>query len=249
MLVKVLRRIKKIHDNYSWKFILDFEKKLGDFKSKPSNYRTDYFKEEISRKYILEKPFAGNFLDVGGGDGNLSYLLGVENNLKFNTVSLKKNTEDFKKKYNYFAVDLEPKGENVIYGDICNTGFLIDWGQYRNFFNVIYSNNVFEHLKKPWIAAENLYNLLKPDGICITVVPFAARYHEVPQDYFRYTHEGLKSLFESVGPIEILESGYDIIGRRNNWQGSGLANDIVPIDKFGAWRENWYTILIFKKIP
>ncbi len=36
-----------------------------------------------------------------------------------------------------------------------------------------------------------------------------------------------------VGDLEVLETGYDIIGRRNDWQGSGEHNDIVPTDRFG----------------
>ncbi len=46
----------------------------------------------------------------------------------------------------------------------------------------------------------------------------------------------------------MLESGYDILGRRINWQDSGSANDIVPVDEFGAWRETWFTVSILRKI-
>lgn len=120
--------------------------------------------------------------------------------------------------------------------------------KYNNHFDVIYSNNVFEHLRKPWIACSNINKLLKVNGICITIVPFSQRYHESPIDCFRYTHTGIKYLFEDVMDIEIIASGYDIDGRRNNWNGMGINNDYVIEDKFGAWRENWYTVLIFKKI-
>ena len=53
---------------------------------------------------------------------------------------------------------------------------------------------------------------------------------------------------ESIERIEIIACGYDIDGRRNDWNGSGLCNDYVIEDNFGAWRENWTTVLIFKKI-
>lgn len=112
----------------------------------------------------------------------------------------------------------------------------------------IYSNNVFEHLKKPWVAAQNLTKLLKPHGIIITIVPFSQRYHEDPGDYFRYTHTGIFSLFEDFGSFELLKTGYDICGRRNNWQGGGFNNDIVPVDNFGAWRETWFTVSVMRKI-
>ena len=113
---------------------------------------------------------------------------------------------------------------------------------------VVYSDNVFEHLKRPWIAARNVCALLQTGGIWITMVPFAQRYHESRSDYFRYTHEGMRALFEAAGQIEVIASGYDILGRRNEWQGTGKANDTVPVDEFGAWRETWFTFFAFRKI-
>ena len=69
----------------------------------------------------------------------------------------------------------------------------------------------------------------------------------MPDDFFRYTHRVFYSLFSSVGDYELLKTGYDIQGRRNNWQGSGNNNDIVPVDNFGAWRETWNTFTVLRK--
>ena len=45
----------------------------------------NYCKEEISRRYILERPGQKmKFIDVGARDGRLDYLLGIEKNMKFN---------------------------------------------------------------------------------------------------------------------------------------------------------------------
>ncbi len=82
----------------------------------------------------------------------------------------------------------------------------------------------------------------------VTVVPFSQRYHESPGDYYRYTHKGVEEIFYSAANFEVLESGYDIKGRRINWQGTGQASDIVPVDKFGAWRETWYVVCVMRKI-
>jgi hypothetical protein len=39
----------------------------------------NYCKEEISRRYILERPGQKmKFIDVGARDGRLDYLLGIE---------------------------------------------------------------------------------------------------------------------------------------------------------------------------
>jgi SAM-dependent methyltransferase len=204
-------------------------------------------KEEVARRYILKKRGANlKFLDVGSRNSKLEYLLGIRKNLEFDNVLYNDNYKLFNSKYQYFGLDIHNPDNvrNVIIQDICNENFT---EEYNDYFDVIYSNNVFEHLKKPWVAARNIFKMLKKGGIVVTITQFSIRYHECPADYFRYSHIGLNSLFEECGEVKILESGYDISGRRNNWQGQGGENDIVPVDNFGAWRENWFTVSVVEK--
>ena len=137
------------------------------------------------------------------------------------------------------------KADDVIYGDICSDNILDGNPGYKDFFDVIYSNGVLEHLKRPWIAAKNIGMMLKHGGVCITVVPFAQKYHEDPVDCFRYTPAGLKSIFIEHLNIQTIVSGFDLDGRRNDWNGK---NNPTPVDHFGAWRENWFTVFAFRKI-
>lgn len=230
---------------------MDYDKRLGDFSNTNIGYQTNFNKEEICRKYILSRNGNNkqNFLDVGGNDGLLGYMLGVESNLKYNDALYSKSKTTFDSIYTYYGVDLaESNAKNILIGDICDDAYLDSRNEFINFFDVIYSNNVFEHLEKPWIAAENISRMLKTGGLAVMVVPFSQRYHEVPGDYFRYTHKGLASLFLNSASYKIIECGYDILGRRNNWQGAGNNNDIVPLDKYGAWRETWFTVLIIEKV-
>jgi SAM-dependent methyltransferase len=229
--------------------IVDRRLKLGDFGQNGVSYDVSLRKEEVARTHLFALPGAGlRFLDVGGRDGRLEYLLGICSNLHWDAAFYDENLARFREKFSYFGLDLAPEpAENVITADVCSESLVSDHPEYRGFFDAIYSNNVFEHLRRPWIAASNLVAMLAPGGICITITPFSLRYHEVPADYFRYTHTGLASLFEDAGDVEVVVSGYDITGRRNNWQGTGVANDIVPADEFGAWRENWFTVAIVKK--
>jgi SAM-dependent methyltransferase len=230
--------------------ILDGFRRLGNFEQSQVGYRTDIHKEQLSRDYVLAHPGTNlKFLDMGGKDGALTYLLGIRQNLAFDQDFYDGNKSRFDAKYEYFGVDLHPAGPNVLAGDVCSRVFLEKHQDYVGFFDVIYSNNVFEHLRRPWIAAKNLSKMLKPGGMVITVVPFSQRYHEDPQDFFRYTHIGIVSLFEDCETYETLEAGYDIAGRRTDWQGSGKANDTVPIDSFGAWRETWFTVSVLRKLP
>jgi len=188
------------------------------------------------------------FIDVGARDGRLNYLLGIEKNLSFNSENYARNRKVFDSKYTYFGLDVSPE-ENVevIIGDIYDSNFIEKHIGVTNFFDVVYSNNVFEHLQDPFVAAKNLWRMCMTGGLILTIVPFSQRFHEFPDDYFRYTPRGVERLFQNAGSVVVHESGYDIIGRTNNWQGSGLHFDLVPKDRFGAWRETWFTVCIMEK--
>jgi SAM-dependent methyltransferase len=222
---------------------------LGDFSAREVAYDVSLSKEQIAREHIFALPGEGlTFLDVGARDGRLDYLLGIRQNLHFDSGLYERNLAAFQRKFRYYGVDLEPEeGKQILVGDVCSEYFAEGLPEFHDFFDVIYSNNVFEHLRQPWTAARNLLRLLSPGGICITIAPFSLRYHESPADYFRYSHTGLTSLFEDAGDVDVLVSGYDTSGRRNNWQGCGAARDIVPVDSLGAWRENWFTVAIVRK--
>ena len=240
----MLGRLRKL------RLIVDDEKRLGRFGASTGTLPLlAASKEETARSYVFAERGDGlNFLDVGARDGALTYLLGISGNLDYSESAYRANLERFRGKYNYYGMDLKSEGSpNVLIGDICAADYVPEHAAFAGFFDVVYSNNVFEHLRRPWIAAANILALLKPGGLGIVIVPFAQRYHQVPEDYFRYTHAGARSLFEDAGAIEVLTCGYDLSGRRNDWQGSGENNDIVPEDRFGAWRETWFTLLVFRK--
>ena len=232
------------------RIIVDGHRRLNYPVQQAPRINTGINKEADSRDILFaETTPSGRFLEIGGGDGALAYLLGISGNFFSDPILLAENKRKFDQKFDYLGMDLKGSEDGrVVGGDICGPDFVDANRPLVGSCAVIYSNNVFEHLRKPWIAAQNILKLLQAGGICITVVPFAQRYHESPGDYFRYTHSGLETLFADAGRIEVIRSGYDILGRRNDWQGTGLANDSVPEDEFGAWRETWFTFLAFRKL-
>jgi len=228
--------------------ILDFSPRLPyAFRrtKRTPGYRIDLDKEQESWRLItsLPTPPRLKFLDLGGRNGELRYLL--EGNL-----ALGRRLSDsaqrkawFAKHVEYWNADLEgPAGGRFLTLDVCApfTMWPCNAKEHCGTFDVVYSNNVFEHLAEPWQAAENIVRLLKPGGLAITIAPFSLRYHEAPGDYFRYTHAGIEHLFSRTGQMATVSLGYDIRARRVNWQGEGDGNDICPEDRFGAWRENWF---------
>ncbi|MFH1971879.1 MAG: class I SAM-dependent methyltransferase [archaeon] len=64
-----------------------------------------------------------------------------------------------------------------------------------NSFDFIICNNVFEHLSDPNKAANEIYRVLKQNGEVFIVTPFLFPLHDEPFDFFRYTSEGLKIIF------------------------------------------------------
>lgn len=133
--------------------------------------------------------------------------------------------------FNYHSLDLDgaPGGvSNTMIGDLTNCPHIPDES-----FDFIFSFDVFEHIDKPWLAAAETQRLLRPGGITVHSTLFAWRYHPCPIDYWRYTAEGLKSLF---GDLECLHSAFDFTERRRDVRGQG-GNAVTP-DAFGGWREN-----------
>ena len=68
----------------------------------------------------------------------------------------------------------------------------------ENRFDVIFIPSVFEHLRKPWIAAKEVLKTLKPKGLFFVQTHQTFPLHGYPHDYYRYTKEGLEILFEDA---------------------------------------------------
>lgn len=65
--------------------------------------------------------------------------------------------------------------------------------------DVVLCTEVLEHVLDPAAALSEAFSALKPGGRLMLTVPFAARWHFVPYDYWRYTPSSLKHLLEAAG--------------------------------------------------
>lgn len=74
-----------------------------------------------------------------------------------------------------------------------------------NTFDFLITDQVLEHVEKPWIAVKEIFRVLKPEGISIATGPFMVGDHgwEKCKDYYRYTPDGWRSLFSDFKILEV----------------------------------------------
>jgi hypothetical protein len=155
---RMIKKLKK-YGTLRVRIILDINKVVGNHSIKDGSIRSDYCKEAVSRRYILGRSGVDmKFFDVGSRDGQLTYLLGITSNMNFDKDFYDSNLTKFTEKYEYWGVDLEKELQSgshskIILGDICKTSFTILHQDLIEAFDIVYSNNVFEHLENPFCAA------------------------------------------------------------------------------------------------
>jgi len=62
-------------------------------------------------------------------------------------------------------------------------------------FNTVICMSVLEHVNNPFKMCENISKLLNQNGLVFISVPFSWRIHGYPSDYWRFTPQGIKTLF------------------------------------------------------
>jgi SAM-dependent methyltransferase len=101
----------------------------------------------------------------------------------------------------------------------------------ENHFALAICCSVLEHVHKPWLMAENITRLVRPGGKLYVSVPWVWRYHPYPDDYFRFSFRGVRSLFESF-----------------NWQAAYYSTtaegDFHPIDEAQPGIDNAMAVVV-----
>jgi len=62
---------------------------------------------------------------------------------------------------------------------------------------------MLEHVKKPESVVKEIYRIIKPGGKILCYLPFIQPFHAAPNDFQRWTVEGIKTLFSSFNKIEV----------------------------------------------
>jgi SAM-dependent methyltransferase len=128
----------------------------------------------------------GTFLDVGCG-----------------TMPFRRYVETRVERYD--SLDIEPRVPGVTFvSDICAMPMVR-----TNGYDGALCSEVLEHVGDPQRALLEVHRILRPGGKLLLSVPFLARLHEEPRDYFRYTRHGLAHLLAGGGfqVVEIVPIG------------------------------------------
>ncbi len=75
----------------------------------------------------------------------------------------------------------------------------------RDRFTRVECDAVLEHAARPEMVLSEIHRCLEPGGTAHLVVPFCHPFHPFPNDYRRFTPEGLRLL---LGPFSVLAEGW-----------------------------------------
>lgn len=94
---------------------------------------------------------------------------------------------------------------------------------YKEKFGTVLCLGVLERVRNPIQALQALNEIAKPGALIIVSTVFCYPYHPSPQDYWRFTQDGLALLAE-YAYLRVLESG-----RRVSFAAEGIRNHIVDV--------------------
>jgi SAM-dependent methyltransferase len=70
--------------------------------------------------------------------------------------------------------------------------------------DVVLTTETLEHVPEPAVFLAEARRVLRDDGRIVLTVPFSARWHYIPHDYWRYTPSSLRNLLEQAGFTEVV---------------------------------------------
>lgn len=144
--------------------------------------------EKFINQYLDALPNGSSILDVGLGD---STFLPLKKGKDFELTVLDKMKLDF------------PHCKSI-QADLQDTVAIAAIGREKT-YDLVICSEVFEHVERPWIAADNLLNLCKENGTILLTVPCNLEYHPGKPhygDYWRFMPDSVNILFPGLSVIE-----------------------------------------------
>lgn len=111
------------------------------------------------------------------------------------------NTQNFRglfAKEQYLGIDMQAgKGVDQVI-DLANDFESIDSALNGKRFKTIICMSVLEHCRDPFKMAKNIQALMADEGTLLISVPFSWEIHGFPDDYWRFTPNGVRMLFQEL---------------------------------------------------
>jgi len=102
----------------------------------------------------------------------------------------------------YIRLDITPiKGKTDIIADAMALPFK------DASLDCVLASELIEHLKYPFLFVDEVERVLKLGGCVIITIPFMFQQHADPFDYYRFTPEALKVVFQRFNHVEIMVQG------------------------------------------
>jgi len=123
-------------------------------------------------------------------------------------------------------------------------------------YRTILCMSVMEHVRDVYRFAANLRRLLAEDGVALISVPWVWRFHGYPSDYWRFSPEALKFLFEPLAldqarscisyqqPGRFGELSADVLNAYPDYEA-----DSAPESRVGRAAIGWYQKLTRRLAP
>jgi ubiquinone/menaquinone biosynthesis C-methylase UbiE len=160
---------------------------------------------------------SGKILDVGCGDSPYRHLL-APNKTQYVGMDIVSAS-----KFDYNGDDIVHfNGEDIPFDD--------------ETFDAFICTEVLEHVDNFTRLISEMHRVLKQGGRGVITVPWSARYHYIPYDFYRFTPSSLSTIFAAFSEVEIKPRGTDI---------SAIASKLVVL-----WARNllpkksWQWILV-----
>ena len=141
--------------------------------------------------------YKGNVLDSGCGQSPYKFLLNEKETRYFGIDIVAAN------EFGYNNPDITAfDGKNIPFAD--------------NTFDAVICTEVLEHVQEFQYLIDEIHRTTKKNANIIVTIPWSARYHYIPYDYFRYTPSSLKTMFSKFSDIKIKNRGTDfsVIGSK-----------------------------------
>lgn len=121
---------------------------------------------------------SGKILEVGGGANPYRHLIKAKNVWSLETYYLEKE-------FGYYSSSVKYDGSHFPF----KSGSL----------DIVFHTEVLEHVFDTRLFLDECSRVLKPGGSMFFTVPFSARFHYKPHDYWRFTPSSLRKLCHDCG--------------------------------------------------